>query len=154
MQYAAHLSHLEPEVCRKASALMVTPDEMHLRRVCHLQRKKVQQHLARKFSSVHVVPQKQIATHARRNQASHRGGRTKREMGGVRRAYSQDNAFNTRRPLAYSPERPGRRDMSGFHRLRQALHKGDTSCYYSSRYDSCVATPNRYAMGLSNVPGL
>lgn len=53
--------HLEAEVRGEASALVVSSDEVYLHRVCNLERQKVQQHLARKLSTVHVVTQEQIA---------------------------------------------------------------------------------------------
>lgn len=53
--------HLEPEVRGKAPALVVSSDQVHLRRVRNLERQKVQQHLARKLSTINVVTQEEIA---------------------------------------------------------------------------------------------
>lgn len=53
--------HLEPKMSGEASALVVSTNEVHAVRMCHLQRKKVEKNLARKFSAVDIVSQEQVA---------------------------------------------------------------------------------------------
>lgn len=69
--------YLKSKVRRKASALVVPPDEVHVPRVLHLQRQKVQQHLTRKFSAVNVVPQKQVTWDTAEAGCVWKGGRAR-----------------------------------------------------------------------------
>lgn len=55
------LAHLESEVRREASALMIAPNQVHIVRIGHLEGQEIKQHLAAELSTIHVISQKEVA---------------------------------------------------------------------------------------------